>query len=275
MKNKISDFKQFITAGKAVFTVKNTETNNRFTFRITKKENNNGTNVFFVSVLTGSYNESNYSYIGMITTDRVFRWTRKSNVRTNSMSFKAFAWLWKNRRTVMPEKLEFRHEGCCGRCGRKLTTPESIDMGFGPECIKHIMVNKNGKYTNNISRERQKQTSEHFTPENIIQEMLSLVDKTNWNDEDLTFLDPCCGDGNILELILLKKLENGHNPTQALSTIYGIELMPDNTESCRKRLIKIVGNTPEHQKIVNANIVCADALKYDFSFKKPIKEIFF
>lgn len=137
------------------------------------------------------------------------------------------------------------------------------------------MTDINRKYTNNISRERQKQTSEHFTPENIIQEMLSLVDKTNWNNENITFLDPCCGDGNILELILLKKLENGHNPTQALSTIYGIELMQDNVKHCKKRLLEIVGNTPEHNKIVKTNIICADVLKYDFSFKKPIQEIFF
>jgi hypothetical protein len=26
------------------------------------------------------------------------------------------------------------HEGRCGRCGRKLTVPESIESGFGPEC---------------------------------------------------------------------------------------------------------------------------------------------
>ena len=137
------------------------------------------------------------------------------------------------------------------------------------------MTDINRKYTNTISRERQKQTAEHFTPESIVQEMLDLVDNENWADENRTFLDPCCGDGNILELILLNKLKQGHNHTKALSTIYGVELMPDNVDACRKRLLEIVGDTPEHQDIVNNNIVCANALTYDFSFKKPIKEIFF
>jgi hypothetical protein len=36
---------------------------------------------------------------------------------------------------ALPSGWEFRHEGRCGRCGRTLTVPESIDSGFGPECI--------------------------------------------------------------------------------------------------------------------------------------------
>ena len=28
------------------------------------------------------------------------------------------------------------HSGCCGRCGRKLTVPESIDTGLGPVCAR-------------------------------------------------------------------------------------------------------------------------------------------
>lgn len=27
-------------------------------------------------------------------------------------------------------------EGKCGRCARRLTTPESVQLGFGPECAK-------------------------------------------------------------------------------------------------------------------------------------------
>jgi len=138
MENAINNLKQFITAGKAIFTVLNTETTNRYTFRVTKKENDNGSFVFFVSVLTGPCNESNYSYIGMLTQDGVFRWTRGSSVHTSALSFKAFAWVWANVDAVMPAKIEIRHEGRCGRCGRKLTTPQSIDAGFGPECITRM-----------------------------------------------------------------------------------------------------------------------------------------
>lgn len=32
------------------------------------------------------------------------------------------------------DQVEVRHAGRCGACGRHLTTPESIDSGFGPDC---------------------------------------------------------------------------------------------------------------------------------------------
>ena len=37
-------------------------------------------------------------------------------------------------------RFEFRHEGRCGRCGRALTVPESIDTGFGPHCAAEMGV---------------------------------------------------------------------------------------------------------------------------------------
>jgi hypothetical protein len=39
----------------------------------------------------------------------------------------------------LPESLEIWHEGSCLRCGRKLTVPESIESGYGPECIKSVL----------------------------------------------------------------------------------------------------------------------------------------
>ena len=38
-------------------------------------------------------------------------------------------------RGVLPEALRVLHHGRCGRCGRKLTTPESIRLGLGPVCV--------------------------------------------------------------------------------------------------------------------------------------------
>jgi hypothetical protein len=36
--------------------------------------------------------------------------------------------------SMMP--YEFREESFCGKCGRTLTDPESIDRGIGPECMR-------------------------------------------------------------------------------------------------------------------------------------------
>ena len=52
----------------------------------------------------------------------------------------------------------------------------------------------------------------------------------------------------------------------ALSTTYGVELMEDNIIECRKRL---AGANPTTKiiQILNKNIVCYDALKYDYNFE--------
>ena len=58
---------------------------------------------------------------------------------------------------------------------------------------------------------------------------------------------------------------SGCSLEQALSTIYGVELMEDNIVECKKRLAG-PDPTPEIIEILNKNIVCYDALKYDYTF---------
>lgn len=128
------------------------------------------------------------------------------------------------------------------------------------------MTDKNRTYTDEVDRERQKKTGEHFTPDDVVLSMLERVDK--W-DENQTFLDPCCGDGNILETILNHKLSLGHDPTKALKSLYGVELMEDNAHACRMRLLELVGNTPTHYNIVKTNIVCGDAKTCNFGTTPP------
>jgi hypothetical protein len=38
----------------------------------------------------------------------------------------------------MHPELAVYHEGRCGACGRRLTTPESISSGLGPVCAGRI-----------------------------------------------------------------------------------------------------------------------------------------
>jgi hypothetical protein len=61
-------------------------------------------------------------------------------------------------------------------------------------------------------------------------------------------------------------MEHGSTFEQALSTIYGVELMADNRDLCVQRLL--CGQ--EHlRKLVESHVVCADALTYDYSFDAP------
>ena len=128
----------FIKAGKAIFTVKNPQTGNHFTFRSKKLENQD---VWFISVLTGPNNNEHYTYMGTLFGD-TFRSTKNSKIGNDAPSFKAFSWIWAHLvRNTLPRPVELYHESRCGRCGRRLTTPDSIETGFGPECIHHVLGN--------------------------------------------------------------------------------------------------------------------------------------
>lgn len=123
----------FILAGNARFTVRNPNTGNRFTFRVRQGKGENAPH--FVQVLTGPDNGADYCYLGTIFTDGRFVVTRKSRISPDAPSARAFSWTWARLqagRDLGPA--EVWHEGRCGRCGRALTVPESIESGLGPVC---------------------------------------------------------------------------------------------------------------------------------------------
>ncbi len=106
---------------------------------------------------------------------------------------------------------------------------------------------------------RKKETAEIFTPKQLVKEMLDMLPTDVWiEDKENTFLDPSCGNGNFLAEILKRKLKLGHDPTIALKTIYGIDIMKDNIQECRDRLWQIVSEytniTVEHIRITIHNI---------------------
>ena len=130
-----------------------------------------------------------------------------------------------------------------------------------PDIINHIRK----QITTQRNESRIKATGEVFTPTELVQELLDQLPQDLFRDPNKTFLDPTCGDGQFLGEILIRKIENGSTFEQALSTIYGVDIMPDNIDECRKRLL--CGQT-HLIHIVEKNIVCHDALTYDFFFNK-------
>ncbi len=128
---------EFIFAGKAFFTIKSNVTDKHFTYKIESPKNND--NVHFVSLLTGTDNENNYTFFGTIFNKKEFRHGKKSTIKPESKGVIAFNWVFKNILSdTIHDKITFYHEGCCCKCGRKLTHPESIETGIGPECAKRI-----------------------------------------------------------------------------------------------------------------------------------------
>ena len=137
----------------------------------------------------------------------------------------------------------------------------------------YIEYSRNREYMSGIERDKHriKQTAEVFTPILLVQEMLDKLEEQNptlFSDPTKKFLDNSCGDCQFLSEVVIKKMEkSGCTLEYALSTTYGVDLMIDNIIECRRRL---AGPNPSRKiiKIVETNIVCSDALKYDYSFKK-------
>lgn len=128
--------------------------------------------------------------------------------------------------------------------------------------ISHL---RDREYMSGVERDKSriKQTGEVFTPTPLVQEILDQIPTEFWQDASKTVCDPACGDGQFLSEALIRKLEAGHDFAQALSTIYGVDIMPDNVLECQTRLLC---GREDLRHIVEKNIVCADGLKYDWRF---------
>jgi len=130
--------------------------------------------------------------------------------------------------------------------------------------IRHV---RNRGYMSTLERSqlRIKETAEVFTPTDLVQKTLNDLSDNSFTDITKTFLDPSCGDGQFLGEVLIRKIENGSTFEQALGTIYGVDLMEDNVELCRERLLC---GREDLRHIVEQNIVCADALRYHYRFDR-------
>lgn len=134
---------KFIMAGHALFTVRNSNTGNRFTYKVTVPGDQKAetARIWFVAGLTGNDNEHDYSYIGYIKNVHgklLFSYGAKSHLAEDAPIVVAFDYVFNKllRHGFTKPNLEVWHEGKCCRCGRTLTVPESIESGIGPECAK-------------------------------------------------------------------------------------------------------------------------------------------
>lgn len=140
----LEESKRFILAGKSIFTISNGK-GEHFTYKVSFKKATPQypRDTYFIKILTGPDNSSNYTYMGILspTSLRVIL-TKTSTFKEGHKSVKVLQWaLDKVRKNVaFPEGYSIRNEGRCGRCGLRLSTPESIDTGFGPECADKVGV---------------------------------------------------------------------------------------------------------------------------------------
>lgn len=130
-----ADALRFILAGNAKFTLRNSRTGNRFTFRVRAKRSDDAAPIYFVQLLTGPDNSADFEYLGYIRGGRYQHGDRKSRIGKDAPSATVALWFFPRLFAgTLPDAIEIWHEGTCGRCGRALTVPESIAAGLGPEC---------------------------------------------------------------------------------------------------------------------------------------------
>lgn len=126
---------KFILAGKSTFTLHSLSSGRHFTYKLKQKGD-----MYFAYLLTGPDNESDFTYLGMLVGDRLGSgWklitTTASKLAMDSLPTVALRWVIERLASSKPiEGVEILPSGRCGRCGRKLTTPESLANGLGPEC---------------------------------------------------------------------------------------------------------------------------------------------
>jgi hypothetical protein len=146
---------------------------------------------------------------------------------------------------------------------------------------------------NNIQVKSKQRVTDHgevLTHHREVTAMLDLV-KEETERIDSRFLEPACGNGNFLAEILRRKLsivDFRYSKSQsewelygvmAISSIYGIDILEDNAQECRDRLIGIfIRHYSERFEsvdsncirsatyIINKNIIHGNAL----DFKNPI-----
>jgi Family of unknown function (DUF6011) len=134
---------KFVLAGNSTFTLVSKKTGVRFTYHVQQAKPNfdrpmASAPVFFLRLLNGPDNHNDYQYVGIIKhidSYWVVKQTAKSKVDPGAPSYQAINWyLGKVLNRQNTDMVEFWHEGKCGRCGRKLTVPSSLEIGLGPEC---------------------------------------------------------------------------------------------------------------------------------------------
>lgn len=126
----------FLVAGRAVFTLTSVPTGTSFTYRFGRPQDQLDGGPIFAALLTGPDNTSDYTYAGIYYPTRgTVVQTKGSRVGADAPGLRALNWWLAHQNDP---RVTFRHEGRCGRCGRALTVPSSIDSGLGPECAAKV-----------------------------------------------------------------------------------------------------------------------------------------
>ena len=104
------------------------------------------------------------------------------------------------------------------------------------------------------SKERTQNFGEVFTPEKHVEQMLDMLDKSSWDDEDKVFFEPTCGHGNFVVAVLRRRLKALYKKTKrkkekspllwaianTINTLWAIDVDKENINETKFRTLKEV-----------------------------------
>lgn len=131
MQNKIATEHalNFILGGNAAFVLVNTQTDNRFAYKVAVSDKN--PDLYYVCAY------HNHTYLGSISHGA--RFYPKKGEEHNPLVI-ALEWFMRYLVTEpkrIPDYVFIYHMGTCCVCNRTLTDPTSVELGIGPECRKN------------------------------------------------------------------------------------------------------------------------------------------
>lgn len=135
----------FVLAGAATFTVQSLKTGKHYTFKVVSMGDEEPATRWLVQVLAGPDNRQDYANIGVVRWEGNYPAPKFFLKRDTSPTGASKAFEWVLAQLYDPKaapggfaQMALFHEGSCGRCGRALTTPESVSTGLGPVCAGRV-----------------------------------------------------------------------------------------------------------------------------------------
>ena len=108
--------------------------------------------------------------------------------------------------------------------------------------------------------------------------MCDKISDEDWADPSKIFCEPCFGNGQFIIYIIYNRILHGINWQTALETTYGVELMQDNVDECKDRVIDLL-NTLDidfsekiAREIMDRNFICHDFFTWNFEEWRPYTE---
>ena len=123
-----------------------------------------------------------------------------------------------------------------------------------------------------------KSTQEFFTPYGIVKRMCDKISDEDWSDPDKTFLEPCMGNGQFVIYIIYNRLLHGVDWRTTLETLFTLELMQDNVDECKERVINLLKgleidfDETTAREIMSHNFVCHDFFTWNFEQWREMSE---